>query len=155
MKKNSIVKLRNEDICLVDREYLFSLITDEKYALNKYNSYTYEGNYMFDVIAVDEGTNALYRFIKNDLTFKAVGLSEEEKHYITHLKELSIIYLARDGDGALFGYNTNALSRGKYSAEWSVDKYDEHTMFIRLPQHLFTIVTSKDICPTSILELGE
>ena len=153
MKKNAIVKLRNEDICVVDREYLCSLITDEKYELNKYNSYAYEGNYMFDVIAVDEGSNALYRFIKNDLSFKAVGLTDEEKNYITHLKGLGLIYLARDGDGALFGYNTNALSRGKYSAEWSVDKYDKNTMFIRLPQNLFTIVTSKDICPTSILEL--
>lgn len=153
MKKNSIVKLRNEDICVVDREYLCSLITDEKYELSKYNSYAYEGNYMFDIIAVDEGTNALYRFIKNDVTFKAVGLTEEEKHYINHLKALGIIYLARDGDGALFGYNTNAISRGKYSSEWGVDKYDEFTMFIRLPQQLFTIVTSKDICPTSILEL--
>ena len=153
MKKNAIVKLRNEDICLVDREYLFSLITNERYEVNKYNCYNYEGNYMFDIIAIDEGTNALYRYIKNNLIFKAVGLSEEEKNYITHLKGLGIIYLARDGDGALFGYNTNALSRSKYSSEWTVDKYDEHTMFIRLPQHLFTIVTSKDICPTSILEL--
>lgn len=153
MKKNSIVKLRNEDICLVDREYLFSLVTEERYELNKYNSYAYEGNYMFDIIAVDEGPAALYRYIKNDISFKAVGLSNEEKDYITHLKGLGIIYLARDGDGALFGYNTNALSKSKYSSEWSVDKHDDHTMFIRLPKHLFTIITSKDICPTSIEEL--
>lgn len=145
--------MKNGTICITKKGIPLVYLNKNLYDMTGQNIISfssYNNNYETQV----SDLNIVEMIYEGETIYKKSLLTDTEKNIVRQLQNIGMVCLARDNDESLYAYPTDTISK-KYS-DWFVKDLTSYPIeYIRVNDGLFKMITSKDICPTSLIELEE